>query len=285
MPNWCSNSLSVRTNDTEESRISLKNFLRENHPKTSEKFESGGDRESGGDLTFWGSCPRPESEEENWYNWNINNWGTKWDIEAELQTEDEDQLFYTFDSAWGPPTMWFHTIGEKYNLLCFKLEYEEGGMDFWGINEYEMGLETEDISMSLSEKKFNEFIENDKDSFIPEIYEELFKGSKDQIKEIALTKSIQDTIHTFQEDWDSDDLPIWVSEIKEKCQEDWDYSYQSIIEWCILEVYYTAKKEYEEFCKKEQDKVSIGIAMLVKDEKIVQDIGHVIMSQLKKSQQ
>ena len=117
MPNWCSNSLSVRTNDTEESRISLKNFLRENHPKTSEKFESEGDRESGGDLTFWGSCPRPESEEENWYNWNINNWGTKWDIVAELQTEDEDHLFYTFDCAYSS-----HQKLVKF-LLQYQLDY------------------------------------------------------------------------------------------------------------------------------------------------------------------
>lgn len=47
-------------------------------------------------------------KDDNWYNWNIANWGTKWNAYDVVLNEaiDNDHPFlgYTFTTAWSPPT-------------------------------------------------------------------------------------------------------------------------------------------------------------------------------------
>jgi hypothetical protein len=39
----------------------------------------------------------------NWYDWNVNKYGTKWgDVETELRVDHDDYLKFTFRSAWAP---------------------------------------------------------------------------------------------------------------------------------------------------------------------------------------
>ena len=41
---------------------------------------------------------------QDWYNWSIHNWGTKWDAcNSHIESDDEDYIFITFDTAWSPP--------------------------------------------------------------------------------------------------------------------------------------------------------------------------------------
>ena len=92
--------------------------------------------------------PRPEDQEDNWYEWSVENWGTKWDL-------DEDQikgLEYTkinsstaqIDgcvlTAWGPPMDAFdnyiYDVEEKSDCekeADIKCVYWEAGMAFAGI--------------------------------------------------------------------------------------------------------------------------------------------------------
>lgn len=71
----------------------------------------------------------------DWYNWQVQNWGTKWDIGADgYEAQDSNgTLTLTFDSAWSPP------IGayEKLLELGFSVRayYYEPGMCFAGIWE------------------------------------------------------------------------------------------------------------------------------------------------------
>lgn len=69
---------------------------------------------------FQGGIGRKEEEETrgwNWYDWNRENWGTKWNaysIEREGNT-------ITFDTAWASPTPVMeklHGICVKYHVLC-----------------------------------------------------------------------------------------------------------------------------------------------------------------------
>ena len=121
MPNWCLNRLTIEHDDIEE----VKDFV--------EAYKSG--------KTCEHYLPTPTDEngdlDENWYNWRVANWGTKWDFGS---CEDEsgglhptvvhNQATMTFDTAWSPPI----GLYERLQLLGFKVEatYWEPGMCFAG---------------------------------------------------------------------------------------------------------------------------------------------------------
>jgi hypothetical protein len=69
----------------------------------------------------------------NWYDWCVNEWGTKWDVGGEdmLAEDGPNALRMSFDSAWAPPI----AAMEKFQDLGFrvKLIYWESGMCFCGI--------------------------------------------------------------------------------------------------------------------------------------------------------
>lgn len=71
----------------------------------------------------------------NWYDWNCSNWGTKWDVDIEINEENDCAICLAFDSAWSPPVEWLNKVSKDYPKLKFILEYEEGGCAFKGILE------------------------------------------------------------------------------------------------------------------------------------------------------
>ncbi len=100
----------------------------------------------------------------NWYDWCVNDWGTKWDVGGddynEPQQDTPNKITMSFDSAWAPPT----TAMDKFEALGFsvRLYYYEPGMAFAGIYEdghdayYELGNMTseqvaEEIPSELDE--------------------------------------------------------------------------------------------------------------------------------------
>jgi hypothetical protein len=82
----------------------------------------------------------------SWYDFNIANWGTKWDVSSDnVEIVDANTLTAGFDSAWAPPTRAYEQLMD----LGFEVEafYYEPGMQFvgkWadGVDEYyELGGE------------------------------------------------------------------------------------------------------------------------------------------------
>lgn len=71
---------------------------------------------------------------DNWYDWQIKHWGTKWDIEAELVDDEAENgyLTYSFNSAWSPPVEWLEHVSREYPTIRFLLKYEEDGAGFMG---------------------------------------------------------------------------------------------------------------------------------------------------------
>jgi hypothetical protein len=69
----------------------------------------------------------------NWYDWCVNEWGTKWDVGGDdMLTEDgPNALSMSFDSAWAPPV----AAMEKFQDLGFKVKlvYWESGMCYCGL--------------------------------------------------------------------------------------------------------------------------------------------------------
>ena len=69
----------------------------------------------------------------NWYDYCVNEWGTKWDVGGDdMLTEDgPNALRMSFDSAWAPPI----AAMEKFQDLGFKVKliYWESGMCYCGL--------------------------------------------------------------------------------------------------------------------------------------------------------
>ena len=74
----------------------------------------------------------------HWYDWNVRNWGTKWDVavsndeqwpETELlehKSEDEDQwLVYRFNTAWSPPSEAMEKLSALVPNCVVTLSFEE----------------------------------------------------------------------------------------------------------------------------------------------------------------
>jgi hypothetical protein len=82
--------------------------------------------------------PRPADQEENWYEWNLSNWGTKWDARIlDWSHDDENTVAIYFDSPWGPPIALYDYLtdeGWEVNAL-----YHEPGMNFAG--QYNNGID------------------------------------------------------------------------------------------------------------------------------------------------
>lgn len=53
-----------------------------------------------------------------WYDWSIKHWGTKWNAYGDPDVEEGDnELVYTFQTAWGSPEAIFHAIHQKFPKL------------------------------------------------------------------------------------------------------------------------------------------------------------------------
>ena len=122
MPNWCMNKLTVEHADS----------------SMVDRFE---DAYNAGTVCNK-FIPVPEDIGDGWWGFCVNNWGTKWDIGADIGTDKEEryglkatrvgnQVSCSFDSAWSPPL----GLYEKLVELGYKVEasYFEPGMSFCGI--------------------------------------------------------------------------------------------------------------------------------------------------------
>ena len=128
MPNWCWNHLEVHGDEKQ-----LHEFV-----EKSTKTIGTSDLRSGDEFSFEGTLPR--GDRKDWYDWSLNNWGTKWDAcEPNICHNDIDYFAVSFESAWSPPITWIENIMQDFPDLSFTLEYEEPGMCFGGrlLAQYE----------------------------------------------------------------------------------------------------------------------------------------------------
>lgn len=195
MPNWCECLLNITSNNYDD----LDKFYIENR-NTNDDIE----------LSFNKSVPLPQEEEEDWYNWHIANWGTKWDLSNDTYFHnmiEEKELEYQFNTAWGPPINWLATVSKMYPLLTFSLKYAESGCNFAGLLKIKDG---EEISHDEYSYYYYQWIEN-KDEILNDIYsvgKEMVKGKineeidyqrnlikyhlPDELKDLILKYNIRD---------------------------------------------------------------------------------------------
>ena len=138
MPNWCSNILEIRGEESEIERFYLENRRKreDNEMKTSSS-ESDCETDYEPDdeeLSFEKSVPIGDD-----YNRAVTEWGTKWDVGEVILNRTESELIYEFETAWSPPEQWLEKVASKYNTLEFDMESIERGMDFHVFYEFRNG--------------------------------------------------------------------------------------------------------------------------------------------------
>lgn len=162
MPNWCDNTIRVSGEAADISKFKEwlddgKAFLSKINPTPQPLVEtvSGfhGDPEEQKKLEEKSAANVKEFGHANWYDWNIANWSTKWDVDAEIADFDttDTEVIMSFQSAWAPPQRAISTLAEKFPSLNIRHSYFEGGMCFVGIDEYEKGEVVNEIYSENSE--------------------------------------------------------------------------------------------------------------------------------------
>ena len=126
------------------------------------------------------------SEKQNdWYNWNIRNWGTKWEVAVsdgeeypdtellEHKSKGQDQwLVYKFNTAWSPPLVAISKLSEMVPNSLITLSYEEEG-GWGGEIEFLRGNQTilddyENKCRECGENDSLEYCDNDCGEFCSE---------------------------------------------------------------------------------------------------------------------
>ena len=70
---------------------------------------------------------------DNWYEWNIIKYGTKWDIDADDYVKADEEFNVNFDTAWSPPTQFLYNLQKMFPDLEMRLTYQLEGSDDCGV--------------------------------------------------------------------------------------------------------------------------------------------------------
>ena len=75
----------------------------------------------------------PVKKDHAWWDWRVQNWGTKWNsYDCEVIEMDDDQVEYTFSTAWSPPEGVIEKLREQYPDVSITAFYDEPGMEIAG---------------------------------------------------------------------------------------------------------------------------------------------------------
>lgn len=166
MPNWCYNSLSVHGDHAELVRLT------EAITRTAHNDE--GNEVTDYDLSVLFPVPEelqipsvffrrdgdddPEHQEllkkyeankakyghTTWYDWSIQNWGTKWSPNVqdwELSTyNDESVINAYYETAWSPCDGLIREISKQFPTLLFSVTSDEEGGSFACCEAYQNGV-------------------------------------------------------------------------------------------------------------------------------------------------
>ena len=57
----------------------------------------------------------------DWYSWNLNNWGVKWDAVRPTAKYDLLTITFSFDSPWGCPEQFVRELSKLYPNATFEM--------------------------------------------------------------------------------------------------------------------------------------------------------------------
>jgi len=142
MPNWCSNTLVLRHADPAMITRAMKAFVEGKFlnefvpiPESLHIVSGRCGADDNPEQIALEAAQKSNIEQygyKDWYDFSVNEWGTKWDVGDSdgINEVTENSLTVYFDSAWAPPLAAY----EKMAALGFEIEamYDESGMGFCG---------------------------------------------------------------------------------------------------------------------------------------------------------
>ncbi|BCU97011.1 MAG: hypothetical protein CM15mV14_1460 [uncultured marine virus] len=149
MPNWCRNRVTVYGNEEEVSKVvdifESKDTVFgkiipspdwKNIPNERESYQKWLNTKIQRQAKFHLLLLEfPDgTNDSRWYDWNIANWDTKWDIAGSVEIEEEDSeiVEINFSTAWSPPEAICSKLREMFPDLSFSWFYDEPGMELAG---------------------------------------------------------------------------------------------------------------------------------------------------------
>jgi len=197
MPNWCNNTVTLRHDDVSKIEMIMEECKKEEETELFQMLRK-----------------RPDDQDDNWYDWNVTNWGTKWDVSPEYYDRiDDNTIQLGFDTAWSPPlALYEYLTSEGYFVkakfhesgMCFVGDYVDGDTDTFEYAKYLDSLEKlrdyipedlfeyanlEDQHMFHMEALEQEF--TDEDEFSSDV-EEVFSVELDEQDRAILDKAFAD---------------------------------------------------------------------------------------------
>lgn len=150
MPNFVNNSFTFQFNSKENYELFKSNYVKNDN----ELLET--------------ICPGPKDIEIR-RGWNIDNWGTKWEVDAELNFDDDSlSVFGSFDSAWSPPIEAYKYLNKHWNAQI-EASYVEPGQEFCGIVDFT------DIEQKHDAWEFEEFKEYVEENRLSSLEQDLWQ--------------------------------------------------------------------------------------------------------------
>lgn len=122
MPNWCYNHIVVKGEPNDIKKISniIENLKEEEDEIL---FQSLIGLPEGIDI---------EKYNDDWYDINVNWFGTKWDVEFDFVKEiKKDYILFSGHTAWTPPVNFCVELSKLYNVQV-EMYFEEPGAGFCG---------------------------------------------------------------------------------------------------------------------------------------------------------
>lgn len=135
MPNWCSNRLDVSGPKAAVEAFIKKAACKDNPLSFNSLVPQNKKAKGYQDAQAMHVVGHDDAPNFNWYRWNCDHWGCKWDCsEADLEVSTVDGVTnatFTFQTPWAPPTEFYKAITKKFKELSFDAYAWEPGMSFW----------------------------------------------------------------------------------------------------------------------------------------------------------
>tara|TARA_B100001093_G_scaffold471404_1_gene493645 strand:+ start:390 stop:791 length:402 start_codon:yes stop_codon:yes gene_type:complete len=131
MPNHCYNKISIYGDEASKIASELKS------EDTVFDFSKVLPEPNYEEVEVKSTFPKEDEKDDfrmpKWWDWRVQNWGTKWNsYDDSVEIVDDETVEYTFNTAWSPPEPVIEKLREQYPDVSITAFYDEPGMEIAG---------------------------------------------------------------------------------------------------------------------------------------------------------